>query len=212
MVTGFASWGQENPADFQEQQHAIPIPVEVMVGDKWSMFQTIIAKDFGSKKNFNFFNLINYEVEYNGEENISYIVQSIFSYKINHFLALGAGANLKAFGGFKPLIAAQFTHFNRNIGLVIQPSVELSNVGVSEIFGLFEWTPSPEKKWSPFLGIQGAINMTTNGWNHEFSYANFRAGVQHGIFKFGPAVNSRFIGKNLHSEWNVGGFVSISIY
>lgn len=203
---------QETQIQASKHHHSIPIPIEVMTGNNWTMYQSILVKDFGKNKKFNFFNLVNYEVAHDKQKPDSYIIQSLFSYKINNFIAVGAGANFKAFGGFKPLLASQITHFNRNIGLVIQPSIELDKEGVSELFALFEWHPSSTKKWTPYASIQGAINLTTKNGVHDFSYANLRLGVQHGIFKFGPALNSRFVGNNFHSEWNVGGFVSISIF
>lgn len=196
----------------QEHYETIPIPVEVMSGNRWSMFQTILAKNFGKTQNFNFFNLVNYEVDYDDEVPNSYIIQSIISYKVNDFIAIGAGANLKSFGGFKPLLATQITHFNEHIGLVVQPSIELHKDGVSELFALFEWHPVSDKKWTPYAGIQGTINLATKNGEHDFSYVNVRLGVQHDIFRFGPALNSRFIGSDFHPEWNVGGFVSITIF
>lgn len=212
ILISLFSYSQEGRGDEHSFESDAPVPVEVMAGNEWAMFQTIVTKDFTKNNRVNFFNLINYEVDYDPNVPQSYIIQSIFSYNLNRFFALGAGANLKAFGGFKPLLAGRFSLFNRNIGLVVQPSIELHGEGVSEMFALFEWNPFNEGLVSPFLGLQGAAAFDTQGGEHDFSYFNARLGVQIAQFRFGPALNSRFIGADFHSEWNFGGFVSISIF
>ncbi|MCG8574251.1 MAG: hypothetical protein MI810_05145 [Flavobacteriales bacterium] len=210
IALSMATYAQHESDTIPHHEEA-PIPVEAMVGNKWAMFQTIITKDFANRK-VNFFNLINYEVDYDPNVPQSYIIQSVFSYNINRFFSVGTGANLKAFGGFKPLIAGRFSMFNRNVGLVIQPSIELHKNGVSEVFALFEWNPFNAGLVSPFFGIQGATNITTRNGEHDFSYINARLGVQVAQFRLGPALNSRFVGPTGNIEMNYGGFISISIF
>lgn len=211
ILASFLSHGQDIQGGHQGPSHKAPIPVEIMAGNNWLMFQNIIARDFGAKERFNYFNLINYEVEYVSEAPASYIVQSLFSYKLSQNFALGAGANLKAFGGFKPLVGGQFTYFDRKFGVVLQPSVELGHGGVAELFGLFEWNSTFEKQWQLYFSIQGASSFATSEAVHDFSYLNTRLGIQAGQYKIGPALNTRFIGSDVHAEYNFGGFISISI-
>ena len=54
---------QENELEGSNAADNVPIPVEVMTGDKWFMFQSFLTKDFGTNNRFNLFNLINYEVD-----------------------------------------------------------------------------------------------------------------------------------------------------
>ena len=197
----------------QEYQtsHSTPIPVEVTVGNKSSLYQMIVVRQFGKKKQFGFFNLLNYEIDYKQETPDSYIVQSIFSYNFNRHFSLGAGANLKAFGGFKPLLAGAYTFFNRNFGVVIQPSVELDKDGVSEIFALFEWHPKKFKKINPYFSLQGITSYKTKDSKHDFSYVYIKTGIQLGTFRLGPALNLQEIGNGSYSKSivNMGGFISI---
>lgn len=212
IIWRMPSYAQYESDTTSHYEGGAPIPVEVMVGNKWAMFQSIVTRDFAKNDRVNFFNLINYEVDYDPNVPQTYIVQSIFSYNFNRFFGLGAGANLKAFGGFKPIVAGRFNLFNRTVGVVVQPSVELHKDGVSEVFALFEWNPLNDRVVSPFFGVQGVVNVTTRTGKHDFSYVNARIGVQIGQFRIGPALNSRFIGPDGKAEMNVGGFVSISIF
>ncbi len=99
---------QEDKVDYVPHQPLIPI--EVFAGQNSSMHQMIISKQLTSTSKFGFFNLLNYEVHYDEFTPNSYVIQSLFDYKIVKGLKVGASANLKAFGGFKPMIA--FTYHN----------------------------------------------------------------------------------------------------
>ncbi|BDD05574.1 hypothetical protein [Aureibacter tunicatorum] len=215
------SYAQDHSQTEEYGSYEAPIPIELMVGNKWLMFQNIISKNFGKNDQFNYFNLVNYEVNHKRNDNegshganqeASYIVQSIFSYNLTQHFSLGAGANLKAFGGFNPIIAGQYTHFSRNFGLVLQPSFEFGETRIAELFALLEWYPDIQKSWQPYFSIQGASNLATATREHEFSYMNSRLGIQYKNIRLGAAINSRFIGENFMDEWNTGAFFSILIH
>lgn len=187
------------------------IPVDIMVGNHWTMYQVNTTKDFWTNDKLNFFGLVNYEVDHNNKSKNTYFIQTLFSYKINSFLSLGTGGNFKDGNIFVPIIASQLSYNNSNIGLTIQPSIEIDKEGVGDVFVLFEWYLDKNNKWKPFFGLQGSIGIKAKNGNHDVSYANINLGLQKNIFKFGPALNSRFNGTNFNSEWNIGIFFSISI-
>ncbi|WP_196894709.1 hypothetical protein [Aureivirga marina] len=195
-------------------EHKTPIPIEITAGNESSLYQMIVAKQFGKKQQFGFFNLLNYEVDYDSKTPDNYIVQTIFSYNFSRNFSLGAGANLKTFGGFKPLIAGAYTFFNKDFGLVIQPSIELEKDGVGELFTLFEWHPVSSKKIHPFASFQGATSFKSKNGKHDYSYVYLKLGIQTGNFRVGPALNLQEIGNGdfAKSHINFGGFLSLLIY
>jgi hypothetical protein len=197
---------QENNPQFKIPQ--APIPVEVMVGSKSTMYQMIVNKRFAPNSQFKFFNLINYEVDYNDLTPDSYIIQTIGYYEFAKGFDLGAGGNLKAFCGFKPLVSVEYTHFSRNQGIVVQPVYEVHQDGEFSTLAMFEWHPVNNSKIQPYFYIQ-ALTARTNV--HAFSYHNWRVGAQYKIFRFGPALNVEYHGPNPKSELNWGGFVNILI-
>lgn len=198
---------QENQIPFKAPQP--PIPVEIMVGGNSSMYQMIVNKRFAQDRKFKFFNLVNYEVDYDDLTPDKYIVQTIASYEFIKGFDFGAGANLKAFGGFKPVVSASYSNFSRTFGILINPVYEIHKDGEFSMLALFEWHPVNDKKIQPYFSVQA---LTSWKDAHSFSYHNWRVGVQYKIFSFGPAVNFEYSGENAESTVNWGGFVNVLIH
>jgi hypothetical protein len=206
LLISFLLKAQEN--NFSTQFHQPPIPAEVMVGGKSTMYQMIVNKRFAPGSRFKFFNLINYEVDYDGQTPDNYIIQTIGYYEFAKGFDVGAGGNLKAFGGFKPVVSVEYTHFSREFGIVIQPVYEVHKDGEFSTMALFEWHPVNDKKLQPYFSVQALTAWTDV---HSFSYHNWRVGAQYKILRFGPAVNFQYHGENVESSVNWGGFVNVVI-
>jgi hypothetical protein len=186
-----------------------PIPIEIFGGVKSSMYQMTVSKQIAPESKFGFFNLINYEVDYDDAAPNSYILQTLFTYNLTNRFNVGIGANLKSFGGFRPFVSASYSIFNKNIGFLIQPIYELNKNGLIEVFSLFEWRPASNKLVTPYFRVQGLLAFKEQ---HSFSYHYWRAGVQFKNFRIGPALNVQYLGANLDSITNIGGFISVLIF
>jgi len=206
LLFSFMLKAQENNAQFQIPQ--APIPVEVMVGVKSIMYQIIVDKRFAPGSRFKFFNLINYEMDDNEFTPDNYIIQTLGYYEFAKGFDVGAGGNLKAFGGFKPIMSVQYTNFSRERGIVIQPVYEIHKDGEFSTMAMFEWYPVGDKKIQPYFKLQALTAWTSE---HSFSYHNWRLGAQFKIFRFGPAVNVQYHGESATSNMNGGGFVGVVI-
>lgn len=182
-----------------------------MAGNKWGMLQSVFLKKITPESKVSIFNLTNYEKTYKKDEPANFIIQTLAYYQPVKNLHFGIGANLKAFGGFKPLLAAAYVYNSRNITLILQPSIELDKDGVGELFGLFEYRGAKGRKVEPFFSLQGSSSYYSKGWGHDYSYLNVRAGVEIKNFRFGPALNYRTFGK-YSGEANFGGFLGLVIY
>ena len=193
-------------------QHQIPqspIPMEVMVGAKSTMYQMTVDKRFAPGSRFKFFNLINYEVDDNEFTPDNYIIQTIGYFEFAKGFDVGSGGNLKAFGGFKPVVSVEYTHFSREIGIVVQPVFEVHKDGEFSTMVLFEWHPVNEHKIQPYFKLQA---LTSRVGVHSFSYHNWRLGAQYKTFRFGPALNVEYFGPHPKSNFNWGGFVNVLIF
>ena len=206
LLNGFFLKAQENVS--QAPQPQIPIPVEVMAGAKSGMYQMIVHRPFASGSNFKFFNLINYEVDYDDATPNNYIIQTIGSYEFAKGFDVGIGGNLKTFGGFKPIVSASYSNFSKVTGILIQPVYEINKDGEFSLFSLFEWHPVGEKKLQPYFSIQV---LTAWASEHAFSYHYWRLGAQYKILRFGPALNVQYHGENYEQNVNWGGFINILI-
>jgi len=206
LLISFMLKAQENNPQFQIPQ--APIPVEVMVGAKSTMYQMTVDKRFAPGSRFKFFNLINYEVDDNEFTPDSYIIQTIGYYGFAKGFDVGAGGNLKSFTGFKPVVSVEYTHFSREVGLVIQPVYEVHKDGEFSTFAMFEWHPVGVKKIQPYFKLQA---LTARTDVHTYSYHYWRLGAQYKIFRFGPALNVEYFGPNANSVVNWGCFAGVVI-
>jgi hypothetical protein len=185
-----------------------PIPLELMVGNNYSLYQMTVSKQLTPGNKFGFFNLLSYEIDYVESTPDIYFIQSVFTYNINNNFNVGAGANLKSFESFNPIVWSSYSVFNDKIGFILQPSIELSKNGVAELFSLFEWHPVSQNKLSPYFRVQALFGRNNK---HVFSYHYWRLGAQYNMFRFGAAINVQYIGENTISNTNLGGFVSVLI-
>lgn len=200
--------GNAQEEDLEYKPMQAPIPVEVFGGNNSTMFQMTVSKQITTGSKFGFFNLVNYEIDYDKFTPNSYIIQSLFTYNFSKHFNAGLGASLKVLGGFKPMVSASYSLFNRNIGLLIQPSYELHKDGLVEIFSMFEWHPHNEKKIQPYFRVQALASFKNE---HVFSYHNWRAGIQYKMLRVGPGLNVQHAGPSVTTSVNFGGFINILI-
>ncbi len=195
---------QTEPSNIQYQP---PIPVEIMAGNNSSMYEMVVIKQIMASK-FKFYNLINYEVDYDEFTPNSYYVQTIVSYDLPKGFSIGVGGNLQSYNVFKPLVSLSYSYFSESIGFSIQPSYEIHEDGALELYSLLEWTPANDKVIKPYFKVSAY-----SAWKdvHSFSYHNWRLGVNYKSFRFGPALNVQYYGEDAASSFNWGGFFSILI-
>ncbi len=183
--------------------------VEAMFGNEYSSYQVVVNKQIGSPDSrFSFYGMINYDMYYDDTMPDNYFIQSIFFYGLTERIGVGIGANSKPYGGTKPLIALYYSIYTENIGLYIQPSYETYKDGLFELYTLFSWTLNNDKTFQPYFKLEA---YTSWGSEHSYTYHNWRLGLQYKRFRFGPALNVGYFGKDFDSMTNWGGFVNIII-
>lgn len=178
-------------------------PIDVVIGDNSTMYQSIYNKDINGVEKLHFFNLVNFEFVYNESVPDYHIVQSLFYYDLFKGVQVGVGANFKSSGGFKPLLALSYGNYGANHTLFIQPSAEITKNGVAELFAIYEWSPQKESL-APYFNIQLLNSWFLNDKGHDFSYAYFKLGMKRKSIRFGPAFNYQLFGKNTEiTNWGV---------
>ncbi len=206
FITGFLN-AQADTTQTKSPQSSVP--VEIMIGNDYSSYQIVVNKQIGSADSrFSFYAMVNYDMYYDDDISNNYFIQSLFFYGLTERIGVGIGVNSKPFGGTKPLIALTYSFYTESIGLYIQPSYEIYNDGLFELYTLFSWTPVNDKMIQPYFKFEG---YTSWGSEHSYSYHNWRLGLQYKIFRIGPALNVGYFGKDFESVTNWGGFVNIII-
>ncbi len=201
-MVGWGVYAQDGPSP-------APIPLEVMTGNHGSLYQLILNRPIVAGSGFKFFNLVSYEIDDNEFTPDDYIIQAIAYYGFIKGFDVGLGANMKAYGGFKPVASVEYTRFSPGMGIVVQPVLELEKEGEYSTLAIFEWHPLNGKKLQPYFRIQG---LTAWASEHAFSYHRWRVGVQYKHFRIGPAVNVQYAGPEKYRTVNWGGFVNVELF
>lgn len=195
-------FAQSKPAVFQP-----PIPVELMVGNDYSLYKMIVTKQLKDNK-IKFFNLLSFEVANDDFETTNFFNQSVLFYDFTTHLSGGLGLNYKSFGGAKPVVSVLYSKFSKAKGLIIQPTVELTNNGAKELFVLYERVLQNQKSIQPYFRLDA---FTAFIQNHDYSFLNWRLGINRRGLRFGPAVNMQFFGIQGDTKNNFGGFIQVLI-
>ena len=182
-----------------------PIPIEIVVGNISSTYQSVITRQLYNSK-FSFYNLTYLEVDYDDTTPHYYYIQTIVSYGLYKGFSIGLGANLQTYNAFKPLVAVSYGYFTENIGIFIQPSYEIHKDGAFELYAMFEWTAINNKKLQPYFKLSAYSSWKDD---HVYSYHFWRAGLNYNSFRFGPALNAQYYGKDFSNVLNWGGFINI---
>lgn len=203
MVPLFSYSQEEEKSIFQP-----PIPTELMVGNEYSLFKMIVTKQIKGNQ-LKFYNLLSYEVDYADLEATNFFNQTVVFYDINTKLRAGLGLNYKSFGGAKPIFSILFSKFGKTGGYVIQPTLELHGEGAKELFALFEYIHQNNKNFQPYFRLDA---FTAFLKKHDYSYFNWRVGVNRKSLRFGPALNVQYFGTQGANRLNWGGFVQVLIF
>ncbi|MCT4581058.1 MAG: hypothetical protein N4A35_06535 [Flavobacteriales bacterium] len=195
-------FGQNTTPVFQP-----PIPVELMVGNEYTQYKMIVTKQVNNNK-LKFFNLLNLEVDHENLETTNFFNQSVLFYDFTANLSGGVGLNYKSFGGAKPVISVLYSKFSKAKGLIIQPTIELTNNGAKELFVLYERVLQNEKSFQPYFRLDA---FTAFLKAHDYSFLNWRIGVNRKGLRFGPAINMQYFGNQGDSKYNFGGFIQVLI-
>ncbi|WP_412986215.1 hypothetical protein [Pontimicrobium sp. IMCC45349] len=192
----------------EAKQRLAPIPVELMVGDDGYFFMISLNRPISPGSKFGFFTQLSYLIDHKKEVPNSINTEAMGTYTLDENFNLAAGTRLNSFTGFKPLLAVSYNIFNKNIGLFIQPSIEIHKDGFFEFFGFFEWHPNYGKKINPFFRLQLLSDFDDE---HIYSYHLWRVGIKYKNLAFGPAANFRYLGPEGNDKHNYGVFLRLSL-
>lgn len=185
-----------------------PIPVELTIGNEYTLFKMIVTKQLKGNR-LKFFNLLSHEVEYTDYSSVNFLNQTILFYDFNAQLSAGLGLNYKSFAGAKPVVSVLYSKFGKSGGYLIQPTVELHKEGAKELFALFEYVHQNERKIQPYFRLDAFTAFLAT---HDYSYFNWRLGINRKGLRVGPALNMQYFGNKGASRYNFGGFIQVLIF
>jgi len=191
-----------------------PIPVEVMAGHQYAMYQHTLSKSISGNDRFGVVHLSNILGWYRqppqkGGMPNEFMNQGYLRYSLHKNLSVMAGYFYAYVPGLSGSFSMQYLLNRKNWLLVVSPRFDIKEKGAYEMFGMFEFRPVINGNLKLYLRIQG---MTSHGpYHHNRSYQRLRLGVEKRGIQFGSGLNTDVYGKSRMVKFNAGLFVRKAI-
>lgn len=167
-----------------------------------------VKKEFAPESKFSFFSVATFSADYQPNDlDYNLVIPVQLSYAIGKGFGIMAGSNINSAVGFSPIVGPQHTYASRKFLAVSVLSLLLNENKDMEFFGLYEYKPPLNDKWTLYNRAQILyIHNPTDGL-HNRSYLYLRSGLKKHDFTFGLAANLDQFGPKKHYVDNFGLFV-----
>ncbi len=190
-----------------------PIPVELMVGHNRFGFQFVMNKKFSPSSRFSFLNVNIFTSDYNNSrDNLDLVAVAQIGYDLHKGFGPTVGLSVNSVAGLAPTAGVQYVFVNREILLVLTPTIEFSETNNLQGLIIGEYRPPLSSKVDLFTRVQALYNYDTDNAFHQRSYVQLRLGAGIGKYQFGPAVNLDYYGPEKVFKGNYGAFVRFNFH
>lgn len=190
------------------QAPAPPLPVELLFGNKELYFQVVVKKDFTPGSRFDFFSVATYSSDYGREETSDYriTIPVQFGYDLGKGFGVMAGTDINSAVGFSPIVGPRHNFASHRFLAVTVASFFLNADQDIKLFGLYEYQPPLNDRWSVYTRLQFIYNHNLRAGVHNRSYLYLRAGLKRDAFIFGLGANLDQFGPQKKYTDNYGIF------
>lgn len=195
------------PLSVHSQDHKTPLPVELLFGHEHLYFQMLVKKQFTPESRLGFFSVATYSVNYNDLSDVDITLPMHLYYDLWKGFSVIGGGVINSVTGFSPYAGFEHNFVSRQVLAVTQLNYSLDSHNDFTLFGIYEYKPPINDKWSLFTHLQLLYNTSFKDGSHNRSYLYLRAGVSRGSMGFGLGANLDQYGPNKSYEDNYGLFI-----
>jgi hypothetical protein len=207
MVLVFISLFLINMNDAVSQEQIPPIPVEVFFGHDYLYYQFVTKKPFSPSGKFDFFALATYSADYRNDlASNSMVIIGQVSFELGRGFGLMVGTDVNSFSGFTPVFGPQHTYASKKWLAVTVLSSFLNEDRDLKLFGLYEYKPVINDKWTFYNRVQFIFNQSMRYESHNKSYIYLRTGLKRNKMTVGLAANLDWSGTEKTFRENYGLF------
>jgi hypothetical protein len=186
-----------------------PIPLELMFGNDRLDFQMVVKRNFAPQSKFSVLAIAVFSENYGKEKKLGDSV--VIPFQVNYALgksglSLAAGGEANSVAGFGTTVGLTHSKATKEILAITVLSYQLSSDQNLKIFGIYEFKPALNDKWSIYSRLQLTYNQGMAEGFHNRSFLYLRAGLKKGPLGFGLGANFDAYGPNKVARENYGLF------
>jgi hypothetical protein len=193
----------------QAQAPTPPIPLELMFGNDRLDFQMVVKRNFTPQSKFSVLAIAVFSENYGKEKKLGDSV--VIPFQVNYALgksglSLAAGGEANSVAGFGTTVGLTHSKATKEILAITVLSYQLSSDQNLKVFGIYEYKPALNEKWSIYSRLQLTYNQGMAEGFHNRSFLYLRAGLKKGPLGFGLGANFDAYGPNKVARENYGVF------
>jgi hypothetical protein len=188
---------------------AQPVPVELMMGNKYGSVNLSFNRNFSPTSKFGFFHMNTVQFDYKDETKNSFILQDLAYYEIIKNLRITGGVAYSK-GGFDPTAGLQYVYSGKKFLFLFAPRVNIESDPSYDMMTILQYKPLINDHLKLFTRVQ-MLNLFSADGNIR-SYQWMRIGLETKGIQFGLAANLDEYGPNPSVESNFGVFLRKEIF
>lgn len=186
-----------------------PTPIEFMFGDERLDFQLVFKRNFTPKSKFSVLAIAVFSENYAKAKRLGDSV--VIPFQINYALgksgfSLAAGAEANSNAGFGTNLGLTHSKATKEILAISVLTYQLGSAQNVKFFGLYEYKPAINEKWSVYSRLQLTYNQGMAQGFHNRSFLYLRGGLKKGPLGFGLGANFDAYGPSKTARDNYGVF------
>jgi hypothetical protein len=188
---------------------AQPIPVELMIGQKYGTVNLAFSRSFSQNSRLGFFHMNTIQFDYKDKNNNSFIVQDQLYVETVKNLRIAAGVVYSP-GGFNTTAGVQYVYGGKKLFFLCAPRINIESDPSYDIMTIIQYTPQINDRVKLYTRIQ-MLNLFDSGGNIK-SYQWMRLGLEIKGVQFGFAADLDEYGPNPAVKCNLGVFIRKEIF
>ncbi len=198
-----------NPIIAQAQAPVPPLPMELMFGNERMDYQLVMKRNFAPTSKFSVLAIAVFSENYGKGKKLGDSV--VIPFQVNYALgksgfSLAAGGEANSVAGFGTTVGLTHSKATKEILAISVLSYQLSSAQNVKFFGLYEYKPVLNEKWSIYSRLQLTYNKGMAEGFHNRSFLYLRAGLKKGPLGFGLGANFDAYGPSKMARENYGVF------
>ena len=198
-----------NPIITRAQAPIPPLPMELMFGHERMDYQLVMKRNFTPQSKFSVLAIAVFSENYGKGKKLGNSV--VIPFQVNYALgksglSLAAGGEANSVAGFGTTVGLTHSKATKEILAISVLSYQLSSAQNVKFFGLYEYKPALNQKWSIYSRLQLTYNQGMAEGFHNRSFLYLRAGLKKGPVGFGLGANFDAYGSEKVARENYGVF------